>query len=93
MATEKVEFNLNEFVWAKLTPHGLKVWQAHRDRYTHILPEYGHLPEPDGDGYHRFQLHQLMNIFGSQMIMGLPECIEMNVKFNASELYCEPLSN
>lgn len=82
----KVEFNINEYVWVKLTPHGEKIWRADRKQYMDHLPDWATLPEPDADGFHKFQLWALMNLFGEHCYNGGENCFETTIHFNNETL-------
>lgn len=73
MAT--VEFNVNDFVKVKLTEHGLRMLQKqHVDLFschpTIMRAPIWQPPAIDAEGYSKFQLHVLMDLFGRQMQMG-----------------------
>jgi hypothetical protein len=54
-----VPFNINHYVWVKLTPHGRECARYRRLTFTE-----------DADGWSRWQLWELMNGFGSDLYMG-----------------------
>ncbi len=64
-----LEFNVNNYVWVKLTADGRR-W--HRDwhgrHYGDILPY--HPPEEDADGWSKWQLWSLMQDFGEGIHLG-----------------------
>lgn len=68
-----MKFNINNEVQVKLTDHGKDIYY-HRDdelkkkyRQEIIKPKY---PEVDNEGYTKFQLWDLMYIFGKHIHMG-----------------------
>ncbi len=60
------KFNINKSVKVKLTRHGIAIYKEHyanaglADVTVNI----------DNEGYSKFQMHDLMNIFGDSMYMG-----------------------
>ena len=73
-----MNINLNEYVKVKLTDYGLKV---HRTHYLVKSAPVYRPPRVDEQGYSKFQLWDLMNIFGSVMYLGNP-----NVPFENNEI-------
>ena len=62
------EFNVNDYVWVRLTPLG---YQIHREHQTSLVPHYPYTPpETDDEGWTRFQLWGLMQIFGPKISWG-----------------------
>lgn len=65
------EFNINYAVKVKLTERG---FQIHEKYYKELRKEYFRLeylkPEVDEDGYSKFQMWTLMDIFGSHIHIG-----------------------
>lgn len=60
------KFNINKSVKVKLTRHGIAVYKEH---YANIgLTDV--TINIDDEGYSKFQMHDLMSIFGSSMYMG-----------------------
>jgi len=65
-------FNINDTVKVKLTEAGRNILRdRHDEAYSSVpqfieKPEYK-LPEVDSNGYTKFQLHELMNIFGGSL--------------------------
>ncbi|WP_372011406.1 hypothetical protein NBRC13296_12670 [Paenibacillus chitinolyticus] len=66
-----LKFNINIPVHVKLTEHGQNILN---DYYT----GYGYLKVPELDGYYKFQMHELMNIFGRHHNMGFDVPFENN---------------
>lgn len=74
----EIAFNLNWYVKVKLTETGMRhLMDRHLemfefwDRYGKMMPEYLP-PKFDSDGYTKYQMWHLMQIFGSKMHMGGP---------------------
>ncbi|MDT2864681.1 hypothetical protein [Vagococcus carniphilus] len=60
------KFNINKSIKVKLTRHGIAVY---KERYANIgLTDV--TVNIDDEGYSKFQMHDLMSIFGSSMYMG-----------------------
>lgn len=63
-------FNVNDFVWVRLTELGWKVYDdRHRQLGLDPAPYRRHIGGPEG--FQRFQLWDLMATFGPHMVMGL----------------------
>ena len=68
-----MKVNINEYVKVKLTEEGFAILrQQHQDFWESIgKPEHPYIePKVDEEGYSKFQLHVLMNQFGSHMRLG-----------------------
>ena len=67
-----MKFNINDDVKVKLTQFGWDVHKAHWLPYCDSLEEYErHMkPKVDKNGYTKFQLWDLMRIFGETMYNG-----------------------
>ncbi len=66
------EASLNDYVWVQLTEHGLGVYHDH---YVALFPNRDLIPIPalhTRRGWTRFQLWELMHIFGADTMMGGP---------------------
>jgi hypothetical protein len=62
--------NLNDDVWVKLTEFG---WEVYDDHHKGVPIETDKLRALLGDGeWQRFQLWELMSIYGSRMYNGAP---------------------
>lgn len=86
--TERTPFNVNEYVWVKLTEAGraeltrqhfeLQRWIESRNPHANIEPYY----EPRGDdGWRRFQLWDLMYRLGPLCYMGGKVPFETTIEF------------
>ena len=72
-----MNINLNRYVKVKLTDYGLGI-----HKYTKLYdPQTYRPPIIDEQGYTKFQLWDLMNIFGDVMYLGNP-----NVPFEGNEI-------
>ncbi len=71
-----VKFNINEYVLVKLTDAGIKHWIKDNDVFEpngmtdYLLNEEKVLAKRLDNGYWKFQLYELMQIFGSLMHIG-----------------------
>lgn len=81
-----IKFNINDHVWVKLTDAGIQHWiKENNDVFEpHGMKEYLLTEEKIQNkklenGYWEFQLHSLMDIFGSLMHVGNP-----NLPFEAN---------
>ena len=63
------EFNVNDYVKVKLTKKGFGILAKY---YEGEIPKWFE-NYSEGNGYYRFQLHVLMDIFGSEMYNGNPK--------------------
>lgn len=90
---EKVYFNINQFVYVKLTEHGKEVFLKYANVVSIFLTglrEYKKIEdtwlEPEVDGYYKFQLWLLMQIFGSHIELGFSNCFDTDIYFNKRDL-------
>lgn len=68
-----MKVNINEYVKVKLTEEAFAILrQQHQDFWESVgKPDYPYRePKVDEAGYSKFQLHLLMNQFGSHMRLG-----------------------
>lgn len=77
MSTTKefVSFNINSYVYVKLTKKGLDILKKEHDDLKYFYGDKGSLPdfEPpaaNSDGYSKFQLWSLMATFGGDCFNG-----------------------
>lgn len=68
VAAKLTEFNINEHVWIKLTDAGRK-HHRERDRARYPMLDYS-APVESEDGWSRWQLWHLMQVFGEAIYMG-----------------------
>jgi hypothetical protein len=71
------QFNFNDFVKVRLTDCGQNVLAIKRKNSTRA-------PETDADGYTKFQLWELMNVFGEHLCNGCPVPFNPNIIFLAA---------
>ena len=60
-----IKFNINDNVKVRLTDRGKEVLKEHWDGKIPDWFENYH----EGDGYYRFQLHDLIQIFGKELYL------------------------
>ena len=74
------KFNTNHNVKVKLKPKGMEILA---EKWGGTIPNWFHKHYDEGEGYYRFQLHELMLIFGEEMYNG-----NMNLPFK-TEIYID----
>lgn len=72
--------NINAIIKVKLTDYGVSTLKTHhleavRNRWFHYS-DYLTLIKPREDGFHYFQLHQFISIFGEKISKGCLPAIE-----------------
>ena len=89
-----MKFNLNSFVKIKLTSCGKEILHNRRkDLYNKIgqpMPEYSIVE--DEDGWSRWQLWEVMSIFGNHLYMGAsqhPFGLEIDIPIMLEEAKCK----
>ena len=76
-----IDFNINNYVRVKLTEEG----KTHYIKWHKDLKVDAVCPAIDSAGYCKFQMHELMNVFGSEVVMGLPQMFNSNIKIQIDE--------
>lgn len=61
------KFNVNHHVWVKLTDHGREIHRQYWEPYSRGIYV---APRASADGWSRFQMHDVMRVFGPHMVMG-----------------------
>lgn len=86
---ETIEFNVNHYVWVKLTDLGREI---HREKYQILFMEitggarFAYTPpEEDSGGWSRWQMHDLMATFGEHMHMGSPLPFETGIRLEVNQ--------
>ncbi len=82
-ANERIRFNINDSVYVKLTEFGFKFHMRH---YARILPQdvfekMYRSPKVDEQGFSKFQLWDLMNIFGENCSMACEQPFSTEIEF------------
>ena len=89
MNTKK--FNINEYVWVKLTPAGEEIYlrslMTHppKTREVRMRMSLG-FANRDVDGYIRFQLWQFMQLFGAHLWNGCDPPFDSSIKIDSKDL-------
>lgn len=79
----KLSLNLNDTVKIKLTDRGREIVKKHYKEYPGLQKKFMRKT-----GYIEVQVHEMMNIFGDHMIMGLPSPFKHNeILIEISKLY------
>lgn len=81
--SDYVSFNVNSSVLVRLTPEGEKHYISYLNRY-HVDPNRS--VNSDADGYVKFQLWDLMKIFGSEMFMGNDLMFKTKILLNKQDI-------
>lgn len=82
---EAVKFNINDYVWVRLTDAGKIACRRQHDELRRQYPMIGKYvpPETDAQGYSRWQLWQLMQTFGPSISHGSPVPFDTEIKIEA----------
>lgn len=83
----KVPFNVNDYVWVKLTPAGLEILRQETNQLRRSFPRLLEFTPPsvDENGYTQYQLWALMKDFGEYMLWGGTSPFETNMFFETKE--------
>lgn len=73
MAKEFVSFNINDYVWVRMTERGERVVNA------------GVVPRPDDEGWRKMQLWAVMSAFGEHTYMGVLPPIETTIRIELDQ--------
>lgn len=76
-------FNINNYVWVKLTAHGKRLLLEQYEREMTESPYLRgklNLPEEDADGWSRWQLWGLMSDLGKHCVMGFEPPFETTIR-------------
>ena len=79
----EIKFNINHNVKVRLTNHGISVWAENCNKYSRNPLTAESILElkdrVDKDGYTKFQMHELMDIFGDKIYMGNKLCFDTDI--------------
>jgi len=80
--TNSIDFNINEMVRVKLTDHGRMMHKKfHDDLFMDFLLTQKYTPpEEDSEGWSRWQLWMLMEVFGSHFSHGCDLPFDMGIQ-------------
>lgn len=89
---EKIHFNINNYVWVKLTDLGKEILKKNHDELQSLIDnsggkcilEFNH-PETNENGYSKFQLWALMAEFGNHLYLGCIPPFEPNILFEVKD--------
>jgi hypothetical protein len=76
-------FNLNDYVWVKLTYIGRAALRQQVEDLRKEFPQISHiysLPKEDKKGWSKWQLHVLMSTFGHMLGNGMDLPFETEIK-------------
>lgn len=82
---EQIKFNINHSVKVKVTEYGYEVWLTHENKFVQFSGTIKTVTieelkaKQDEDGYTKFQLWDMMSIFGPKMTMGFENLIDTNI--------------
>ena len=88
---EWIYYSLNDFVKFKLNEVGRKKWENDLKVLRDSVPPKAQklidvkVPEPDEDGFHKLQLWEICQIFGSLMGNGFEPPIEIGILIKPAE--------
>lgn len=92
LASKYKEFNINQHVYVKLTDKGIDILKNRRKEFNKSLiskgiePITGKLTKTDEDGYSKFQLWELIEIFGPYMTLCSELPFKTTIRFNKEDL-------
>jgi hypothetical protein len=83
----KVPANVNDYVWVKLTPIGLRILKHQTEQLRRAFPRLAEFTPPptDENGYTKYQMWALMKDFGQYMTWGGTSPFETTVFFETKE--------
>jgi len=82
-----IEFNINEYIYVKLTDVGRLIHQQDHQAFVAAIPTLSasmklyRPPAVDAEGYSKFQGWRLMQLFGPHMQLGGPNPFDLTVRF------------
>lgn len=80
-----IEFNVNNYVWVKLTGVGIKELERQHRELREAFPGIGgnfEPPKSDDEGWSKWQMHDLMNRFGHMMSCGMQVPFETTIRID-----------
>ena len=86
-----MEFNINNYVQVKLSQKGLKCYNDYKNQYgikenvAASLDWLNRYHKGNKKGWYRFQLWDLMMIFGPSIYMGGPNMFDTNILIEINE--------
>lgn len=91
MEKDFVKFNVNYHVYVKVKDAGILAYLAHYNQYIRIetdkLTIEAFMKRADKDGYHEFQMHEFMEVFGPFIVNSMNfSYFEPDIYFDKKEL-------
>ena len=85
---KKVKFNINDYVWVKITPEGRKIMNDRLAKLSRFSPVSLKPLEisVDRSGFTKFQLWDLMSIFGEHIYNGCNVPFETDIRFSSKDI-------
>lgn len=86
-----MKFNINNYIQCKLTNEGFSVYNERKNKYgaNETLEEsivwLNKYHAGDKNGWFRFQMWELMSIFGSKIYMGGPNLFDLEIIIEEKE--------
>ena len=81
-----IEFNINDYVWVKLTDVGRKLLKEQHEKLNKLMESYGGGPYPsyrppiEIDGWSKWQMWDLFQRLGKHLQMGFDLPFEGNIR-------------
>lgn len=77
-------FNINDYVYVRLTDYGRGIHRRAYDRLTKErdgkIPWMYKAPKEDSEGWSKWQMWELMNVFGDFMVLGFDPPFETTIR-------------
>ncbi len=80
-----MKFNVNNYVRVRLTEVGKKILLKEYEEDKKFYPDLTYRYEPDAEGFVKFQMWDLMQIFGVHMGNGCDIPFETNIELEENE--------
>lgn len=83
---ETVQTNINMYVYVKLKESGYKILREHNAELNNKIMKFGGKgvpyedPDVDEEGWTKYQMWELMKIFGSSIMLGVETPFETTIK-------------
>ena len=85
----KIKFNINNYVYVKITPIGLKeLKRQHDDLYSQVPILQNtkfNPPKEDNEGWSKWQMHDLIGKLGYMTKMGFEVPFEIEIMFEVKD--------
>jgi hypothetical protein len=93
----QVDFNINHYVYVRLTPHGKECLRKNYNELASFFPDglswEFTLPKEDKDGWSKWQMHDLMDSLGRYVGIGRQEPFETNIRMEVSSEHIKLLQS